>query len=167
MMQFLWCLIYMGLLGVLSHIIGEALPRQWFLYDAVPFKPYAWEHGGKVYEKLGIRRWKDHVPDMSRIMQDMTPKRIAWGNGTEHIQRLIAETCVAELIHQILCVFAFGIYCIMPTGGGLFLTIVYILLFNVPFILIQRYIRPQLVHLAARLEARQARVSNACTDTVT
>lgn len=120
MVQFMWCLGYVGLLGILSHIIGEALPRQWFLYDTVPFKPYAWEHGGKVYEKLGIRRWKDHVPDMSRFLRDMTPKRISWGDSAEHIQTLIAETCVAELVHQILCVLALGIYCIMPTGIGFF-----------------------------------------------
>lgn len=98
MVQFLWCLVYVALLGVLSHVIGEALPRGWFLYDAAPFKPYAWERCGKAYEKLGIRRWKDHMPDMSRVMRDMTPKRLSWGDSAEQIQRLVAETCVAEMI---------------------------------------------------------------------
>lgn len=166
MVQFLWCLIYVGVLGVLAHIIGEALPREWFSYEAAPFKPYEWEHDGKIYEKVSIRRWKDHVPDMSRLMRNMTPKRLSWGDSAEQIQRLIAETCVAEMIHRALCVLAIGIFFIMPTGTGLFLTVVYILLFNVPFIMIQRYNRPQLVRLAEKLEARRSRIRNACADSV-
>ena len=43
MTALVWCLIYMGLLGILSHYVGESLPRSWFSYDAAPFKPYAWE----------------------------------------------------------------------------------------------------------------------------
>ncbi len=166
MVQFVWCLIYMGMLGVLSHYIGEALPRDWFQYDAAPYRPYDWERGGRVYEKIGIRRWKDHMPDMSRVMRDMMPKRLSWGVGAEQVQRLIAETCVAEMIHRVLCVFSVGIYFIMPTGMGLFLMALYILVFNVPFIIIQRYNRPQLVRLVERLEARKVRIRNACADSV-
>ena len=54
----------------------------------------------------------------------------------------------------------------MPTGTGLFLTAVYILLFNVPFIMIQRYNRPQLVRLAEKMEARRERIRSACADSV-
>ena len=61
---------------------------------------------------------------------------------------------------------AVGIFFIMPTGTGLFLTAVYILLFNVPFIMIQRYNRPQLVRLAEKMEARRERIRSACADSV-
>ena len=166
MTALVWCLIYMGLLGILSHYVGESLPRSWFSYDAATFKPYAWERGGKIYEKFGIRRWKDHMPDMSRVMRDMMPKRLSWGMNVDQIKKLITETCVAETIHRILCLLSVGIYFIMPTGTGVFLMILYILLCNVPFIMIQRYNRPQLVRLVEKLEARRERIRDACADTV-
>lgn len=166
MLSFLWCLLYVTVLGILSHYVGEALPREWFHADAAPFKPYDWEQDGRIYERLGIRRWKDHLPDMSRVMRDMTPKRLSWGMNAEQIQNLVAETCVAEMVHRVLCVLSVGICLIMPSGLGLFLTAVYILVFNVPFIMIQRYNRPQLIRLAEKLEARRDRIQNACADTV-
>ena len=53
-------------LGIAGGIIGELLPRRWFRWEHRPWRAYDWEKNGKVYEKLGIRKWKDKVPDKSR-----------------------------------------------------------------------------------------------------
>ena len=52
-------------LGALAFFGGEKLPRRWFRPDAFPYRQAAWEQNGAVYEKLGIRVWKDIFPDMS------------------------------------------------------------------------------------------------------
>ena len=73
-MKFLYALLYIAALGILSHFVGQALPRAWFSAERFPYRAAEWENGGKVYEKLGIKRWKDFLPDMSRIMPDMVKK---------------------------------------------------------------------------------------------
>ena len=57
-----------------------------------------WENGGKVYEKLGIKHWKDFLPDMSRIMPDMVKKKVTKQSREQGMGVLIAETCVAECV---------------------------------------------------------------------
>ena len=54
-----------GIIGILAHILGEKLPRAKFDPEKFPYAPYAWEKYGKVYEKLGIAKWKDKIPDKS------------------------------------------------------------------------------------------------------
>lgn len=57
-MKFLYALLYIAALGILSHFIGQALPRSWFSAERFPYCAAEWENGGKVYEKLGIKHWK-------------------------------------------------------------------------------------------------------------
>ena len=69
--QLLRFLLTVATLGFLAHSIGEALPRRWFHADAFPWRAGRWEQGGRVYLKLGVRAWKDRLPDMSRFVHDM------------------------------------------------------------------------------------------------
>ena len=41
-MKFLYSLIYIALLGVLSHFVGQALPRKWFDAGKTPYKAADW-----------------------------------------------------------------------------------------------------------------------------
>ncbi len=47
------------------------------------------EKGGRIYLKLGIRKWKDHLPDMSCLMPDMVRKDLGSDPAV-----LVQETCV-------------------------------------------------------------------------
>lgn len=95
-MKFLWAVGYIAALGILAHIVGQALPRRWFDPDRFPYRCAPWEQNGRVWRKLGVHRWKDHVPDMSRIMGDMVKKKLPDGNTPEGLRVLVLETCVAE-----------------------------------------------------------------------
>ena len=81
--------------GVLSFCVGQALPRRWFHPDAFPFRPFAWEKGGKIYERLGVRRWKDLLPDMSRIVPGVVKKKASLTRTPEAMALLVRETCEA------------------------------------------------------------------------
>ena len=109
-----------------------------------------------MYEKLGIKRWKDYLPDMSKIMPDMVKKKMsaAKEQGTAV---LIAETCVAECVHWALIVLSLGIFLFWRGGWAVLFWLVYNILGNVPFIIIQRYNRPRLVMLEERRERRLAK----------
>lgn len=164
-MAFLKSVLYFAILGIGAHFIGEALPRHWFHHDRFPYRTWGWEKNGLIYKKLRIDAWKDRVPDMSRIMKKMVPKRVGKCPKAADVWRLVQETCVAEIVHLALCITAPVIYFFWWNGWGV-LCASLVIVGNIPFIFIQRYNRPTLVSLARRLEAREERKRNACADPV-
>lgn len=149
-MKLLYCVVYVVFLGVASHFIGVALPRSWFHTDRFPFRSFAWEKGGKFYRKLKIHKWKDKLPDASRIVKYMYRKTVDPNPNAENLNRLIQETCVAEVTHFALMVCSLGVLAIWPGIGG-WICYAGCLAGNLPFFLIQRYNRPRLVSALARL----------------
>ena len=127
------CALYLAALGVAAHPLGQALPRKWFCAEKAPWRSAPWEKGGRIYLKLGIRKWKDHLPDMSRLMPDMVRKDLGSDPAV-----LVQETCVAECVHWALTL----------------LSVVYNVLGNVSFIVIQRYNRPRLQKLAEKIRRK-------------
>ena len=63
---------------------------------------------------------------------------------------LVKESCVAEGTHKVVSVLGFFCIYIWKSIGGVSVAVVFYL-FNVPFILIQRYNRPRLKKLANKL----------------
>lgn len=157
--------LFVLVVGILSHYVGEALPRAWFHPDRFPFRAFSWEREGKIYDKLRIRDWKDQLPDMSRVMKDMIPKRVGTCPTAEKVMILVRETCVAELIHWLLALCGGVVYLFWKNSVGVLLSFL-VFLGNLPFILIQRYNRPALLALAKRLAAREERKRNARTHSV-
>lgn len=155
-MKLLSSIVYVAIIGILAHYIGESLPRRWFSEKRFPYVIFVWEKNGKLYEKIGIKRWKTKLPDMSRVMRDMLPKKVTPENTSESVTALIKETCVAECVHYWLCVFSLGIYFIWKNETGAILMAVFIVC-NIPFILIQRYNRPHLIRFRDRLLKREER----------
>ncbi len=147
MMELITCMVYWALLGIASFLIGRILPKSWFHADHFPYKTFRWEKNGRIYNKLHIRKWQNHVPDMSKVFPHLMLEKKMTTNYLQDLPLMIQETCIAEFIHFILC-FA-GLYCLRlwPGIGGVIMTILYIVLGNIPYILIQRYNRPRLFKL--------------------
>lgn len=155
-MKLLMTIVYVAVIGILAHYIGESLPRSLFSEKKFPYRAYAWENDGKVYNRLKIKKWKTHLPDMSRIMRDMLPKKVTFDATSGSIDALIKETCVAECVHYWLCIFSVGIYLIWKNYIGAILSLVFIVC-NIPFVMIQRYNRPHLIKLRNKLLKRKER----------
>ncbi|MBE6598450.1 MAG: hypothetical protein E7638_03295 [Ruminococcaceae bacterium] len=148
--------LYVGFLGVAAHFVGEALDRDRFNENAYPFASRKWEQGGRIYRRLGVRRWMDRMPDMSKILPDMFPKRLTEASNAETVRRLIKETCVAEFVHNCLSILFFiGIWLINGCSAeGVFLG-AFAVVCNLPYVIIQRYNRPMLMRYLRRLEEKQ------------
>lgn len=161
-MKTLKCSIYLLFLGIAFFVIGLFLPRKWFHFDRFPYRTGKWEKGGKLYDNIHIKQWKNKMPDMSRICPAMAPKRITTARA-EDVELLIHETCVAELIHVLLIPAGLGCIGIWKFGGTIFFLLWAI--GNVPFILIQRYNRPILCKLYFKLKAKAGTGSPNASDT--
>lgn len=142
--------LYLAALGILAHPVGQALPRSCFDPQRFPYRCGPWEKNGRIYERLGVRRWKNKVPDMSRLLPDMVKKRL----GQANTLRLIQETCAAECIHWWLLLLSVGILPLWRSPWCWVLWLLYNLLGNLPYIIIQRYNRPRLLRLAEKEKRR-------------
>ena len=167
MSGFAKCVIWLLVLALLAHPLGQALPRRWFDGERFPYRCYKWEKQGRIYTRIGVERWKTLVPDMSRLLPDMVKKQVDPTAVTAaQAAVLVQETCVAEAVHTASSLL--GLLCLRlwPGWGGAIVLAVWVLLANLPFILIQRYNRPRLMRLAALLRKRAQRKGeqNARTD---
>lgn len=155
MQGFRLCVLYLVSIGILSHFWGEAIPRTWMDPDRKFFALRPFEKGGQFYEMLHIRDWKDKFPDKSRYIKSMNPKRLTGRPTAREIETFIQETCVSEFVHTVLIIAGFWCMSIWPEGG-----LAVSLLWgigNLPYICIQRYVRPQLRRLYALLERKEKR----------
>lgn len=149
---------YLLVLAALAHPLGQALPRRWFDGGRFPYRCYKWEKQGKLYTRIGIERWKKLVPDMSRFLPDMVKKEVDPAAVTaSQVELLVQETCVAEAVHTASILLGLGALWLCPGWGGVVLWLIWFLLANLPFILIQRYNRPRLMRLHALLQRREQR----------
>lgn len=162
-MELLYTLLLAIFLAVASHYIGQALPRESFYADRFPYRPFAFEKSGSIYRRVGVHKWMDMVPDMSRVMGDMVPKKLRVGMTAEDVRVLIRETCVDEHVHFMLCVVFLFVSRFWEDNTWIFFWGIYALC-NLPFIIIQRYNRPMLVRLLRRMEARESRLAAARGD---
>lgn len=160
MIDFLKCVIYLAILGIASFFLGRAIPKKWFNADKFPYRAFAFENEGKIYDKIAIRKWKEKLPDMSVILPGMIPsKKLPKAPGTSEMELMLQETCIAEFIHTLLCVLGLGCVWIWNGAGGWIIYAVYVL-GNLPFNIIQRYNRPKLSRIAQRLNAKENRNIN-------
>ena len=150
--KFWACFIYCASIGILAHYVGLALSNHHhFRIGRFPWRALSWEREGRFWQDtLNVRGWMNSVPDMSRIMSDMVPKRLDPPVTVEKLDVLIRETCVAEMIHWLLTLFGFGCLLIWKGIGGLILSLMFAF-GNLPFVIIQRYNRPSLMRLRNRL----------------
>ncbi len=117
-----------------------------------PFKVYKFERN--FYEKMGVRKWKDLLPNKMGMRKDHLEDK----NDTNYLNMFIIESCRAEFMHLVSALFSilpiilipfkyFGI--IMPVA------IVNIILQILP-VIVQRYNRPKIMIVQKRALRQQA-----------
>ncbi len=158
-MYFLRCIIYMAALGILCFPAGRLLAKISFRADEKPLSPFEFEKNGKFYETLKIKSWQNKIPDVSRMFSKIVPRKSLETAPitAERLGVMINETCVAEITHVILSILGIALIFLWPGVWGIILFLVYVLLGNLPFIMIQRYNRPRLCKLRRALEAKEKR----------
>lgn len=142
MLRLLYSLIYLGVLGLICFPAGRWLAKITWNPDAFPFKEYKWEDGGKIYDRLlKIKKWKDKVPDVSKWVPNVVPRKKLTRPSIEELDDMIQETCVAELTHLSLCFLSIPVLFITPGIAGVIVFILAVVFGNLPFAIIQRYNR--------------------------
>jgi glycosyl-4,4'-diaponeurosporenoate acyltransferase len=116
------------------------------------FKIYKFEASGLIYEKLFlVNKWKNKLPDGSKVLKEGFSKNKVDKMSLDYFKKFLIEVNRAELSHwlQMLPAPLFFLFNLPIIG---YLMIVYAALFNLPFIIAQRYNRPKIIRIINKLE---------------
>lgn len=158
-MKFLNCFLYLIYVSVVGFIVGRILPKKWFDAEKFPYRSFAFEKSGRIYENLKIRKWMNKLPDMSKILPFTMPEKKISVEQLEKMPRMIQETCVAEFTHSTNSLAGFFCLRLYPGIGGVIISVIYALVFNLPYIIIQRFNRPRLTELSKHIDERNNRMA--------
>ena len=106
------------------------------------------ERGGRLYERLRIRRWKDRLPEAGALFAGGVSKR----RLAADLERFAAETRRAEYGHWLAMACA-PVFALWNPLMGVVLMATYSVVVNAPFIAIQRYNRQRAQRVLTRRSA--------------
>ena len=86
--------IISGIIALLIHW----LPKSWFLAERKIFKVYRWER--KLYEKLGIKKWKDKVWELGGL-GGFRKNKINDPKNPEYLSTFLMESNKGFVVHFI------------------------------------------------------------------
>ena len=121
--------------------IANCIPRRLFAVRA-----QVWERNGRTYELLGIRRWKDKLPEAGARFGNGFSKRNLRGRGRGELVRFAREARRGELVHW-CAIAALPLFALWNTPLGMLVNAIYSVAANFPCIIVQRYNRARIVHL--------------------
>ena len=109
-----------------------------------------WEDDGAVWQRiLAVSRWKDRVPDAGGFFAGGRPKRSVGARSTEHLEAFRRETVRGERVHWIIL--SSAVIHLLWCGPALAAAmVVFGLVLNIPFIVIQRFNRGRIDRVLAR-----------------
>lgn len=140
--------------GLLAFLIRR-LPEKWFLWNSKLFKVSKGET--KFYEKLGIKKWKDHVVELG-MFTNFHKDKIANPRDPVYMERFLMESNYGVAIHLSNVILGYLVIFCYPLK--------YVLCFGVPVafvngflsllpLLILRYNTPKLQSLHTILLKKQ------------
>ncbi|MED4798125.1 glycosyl-4,4'-diaponeurosporenoate acyltransferase, partial [Priestia megaterium] len=114
------------------------------------FKVQTWETVG-IYKKFGVHRWKTWLPDGGKLFKRGFYKK-KWESRTkEYAQLFLIETNRAELTHWISILPSILFFIWNSPSIGVWM-VIYAIVANVPFILVQRYNRIRIHQVVLKLK---------------
>lgn len=135
-----------------SAVVGYAahrLPLRRLDHDAPVTRLRTWERGGRVYERLGIRRWKDRLPEFGAVFRGGSSKRSLPSRDTPHLTRFAAETRRAEIVHWAIPLVT-PLFALWNPAWLVGAMAAYAVVANAPCLIVQRYNRGRLLRVLTR-----------------
>lgn len=133
-----------------SGYATHRMPLSWFTRNAWLYRVRRWERDGETYQRVfRIRRWKDLLPEAGAMFSGGISKKRLGSRSRESLLRFIAETRRAELTHWLPILLSISFFAWNPPEVALWMPL-FGLIVNLPFIAVQRYIRPRITHLVGQ-----------------
>ncbi len=143
-------LLWSLLVGWLAHRLPPgALDHDTWLTGRRP-----WPESRSGFEqRLAIRRWKSLLPDAGTAFPGGVAKNSLVGRDRATLERLLAETRRAELVHLALWPF-WIVTALWLSPAGVLINLVFATVFNVPCLWLQRYTHLRVERAVKALNSR-------------
>ncbi|MEB6230926.1 glycosyl-4,4'-diaponeurosporenoate acyltransferase CrtO family protein [Staphylococcus xylosus] len=126
-----------------------------FKKDNIYFRSWNFEKEGQLWQKLvKVQYWKNQLPDGQRTNSNIVSKAAFDKSRNKHeVSQFILETRRAELVHlfSILLVIVF----LNSSKSIKIIILIYVIVANVPCIIVQRYNRHKLVLIYSKMLNRK------------
>jgi glycosyl-4,4'-diaponeurosporenoate acyltransferase len=134
---------------------AQRIPPERLEHDGWLTRLRSWERGGRAYERVGVKRWKDRLPEAGTVFAGGLSKRHLPGRESDDLRRFAAETRRAELVHWGIAALtpAFALWTPQPLLTAM---VAYGVLANVPCVVVQRYNRGRVGRVLERRQVRSA-----------
>ena len=131
---------------LVGHIINAVMKNR---ADYTKRRYQLWGFEVKFYKKLKVKQWKGNFPTYDPTLFD--PKLHSW-------DEIVQAMCQAELVHEVIVILSFlPLFAAIPFGSFyvFFITSLLAALFDLCFVVIQRYNRPRVLKLLQHSERRK------------
>lgn len=151
-------LLLFFVLSFVISVITEHLPVRFYDYRRRLFRERKWERGGRFYEQFFlVKRWKTKLPELSDYLKVIFSKRRLKSVGSNYLLTFVEESCKAEFTHWIIILSSLLFF--FRTDSATALRVFFVAsVLNLPYIIIQRYNRPRILHMLRRKEKTEVRV---------
>ena len=141
--------------AVIALTVRYLIPKSFYDPLAKRFRCHKKEK--KLYVKLGIRKWKDKIPETGGMLVGFQKKKATDLHDNAYVYKFMQETCYAEVMHVWSIPAGFIILALCPTTlrltVALPVAVVNAILQLLP-VAVQRFIRPQLLRVYVKNEKR-------------
>ena len=139
------CVLGWSAWSLLIGALANRLPLAALDHDTWLTRQRPWPESAASYERrLGIRRWKRWLPDAGASLPGGLRKNSLVRRDPAALQRLVAETRRAELVHLALWPFWIVTALWLPPLGVL-INLLFATTFNLPCLWLQRFTRLRLL----------------------
>jgi glycosyl-4,4'-diaponeurosporenoate acyltransferase len=149
----LWAVAHVG-----SSYAAHRLPRSRLARDGPLLRLRPFEDGGRLYERLAVRRWKDRLPEAGALFAGGMSKRALPESDEGGVARFVEETRRGELAHW-WSLLGLPFFALWNPPAGVALMGLYGVAVNLPFIVVQRFNRGRAQRVMAARPARVERSS--------
>ncbi|MEY2447892.1 MAG: glycosyl-4,4-diaponeurosporenoate acyltransferase [Acidimicrobiaceae bacterium] len=135
-----------GAWSALVGYVAHRRPAPAFGRDSWLYRLRAVERGGRLYERFGIKRWKDRLPEAGALFTGGISKRSVRTRDRDVLERFVIETRRAEWTHWTIMLAA-PVFLVWNWWWVEIVMVAYALAANLPCLLVQRYNRARLARL--------------------
>lgn len=135
--------------GTAVGYAGHRRPLERLDHDSWLTRIRGWEREGRTWERLGIRRWKDRLPEAGSFFGGGMSKRALPGRDPDDLARFAAETRRAEWVHWVVMAII-PVFALWNPPVLLVAMALYGVVANVPCIVVQRFNRARIQRVLRR-----------------
>lgn len=159
LLSILFSLLVLIIIDAVVAIFVRIFPKKWVNPFNKIYTVHKWE--SKFYVKLGIRKWKDLIPESGKMLTGFGKREVLDMKDNAYLFKFMEETVYAEVMHLLSAVLGFLV--VFVNLKLWFLVGIPLAIFN--FILqilpamVQRYNRPKLMSAYRRNEKYNQSIS--------